>query len=1037
MALARPSSVSTMLAGFVEGLEVDPNFIFVQGWIELSGNDDRHDLLISSGDATLGSAEIFDVFDRPDLSSSEASRKAFRCLVSSTGYGGDRPLVTRLTTAARSVELPQLNPTKLFEGKGELENVAGWGITGWLWDPRGTRSSIQIDQSAQMGLALTEQRDDLPPAFASTGQNGFRLTYHDLNALARASLPNFAILDGEPHTIRLYSGEHVVASIDLAATREYRGKVERYENGIVSGWACSADGSEDSPLVDICVDGARYTTSRAHFDRTDLLNKGFVKRGGGFRAVVHGLVSPTAGDREIRVLHHLTGRAVPGASLALPKGDARPSDLPDLMDVLPDRHPGISIIIPVYNAAQDLRRCLESVTQHTTMRARLIVIDDASPDPQVRQLLQDYAGADNVTIVLEDLNKGFTRTVNQGIALAGTDDVVFLNSDTLVGPRWLENLYLAAYHRPRVATATPLSDNAGAFSVPEIGVRNHFPAARSREEIARLIAHASAVDYPEVPTGNGFCMYVKRACIDRIGALDEAAFPFGYGEENDFCQRAQRHGFTNVVDDRTLVYHVRSASFGEQKAGHYAAGRAKLDGFYPEYRTQIRVFESGPAFLEMRWRVRKHLREGLATPAKVRPRFLFVIATQTGGTPQTNRDLMGALEDECDPHLLRCTSREIFLDRYEKGADVPLARFDLRHEVGMSLHTSSEYDRLVGELLVRHAIELVHIRHIAWHSLNLIRLCHRLSIPVVFSFHDFYTVCPNTKLLDENGVHCAGVCTPTVGPCQAELWPPAAVPPLKHNFVRRWRDMLGDVLQLCDAFVTTAESAGAILRSAFPDLGLERKLTIIPHGRSFDTMRSLAAAPEPSEPLRVLVPGNISGAKGASLIADIVELDGGATVEFHVLGDGGKLRAAPGLVMHGTYNRDDIGARIEGIRPHIGAVLSIWPETYCHTLSEMWACGVPVIGFQIGAVGERLTETGAGWTLPLGAAVGAVLEELREIRSRPDDISNRTERVVAWQRSTGRDYGITEMAKRYQSMYKNVIDDRKAFCIPNRRANRL
>ena len=44
----------------------------------------------------------------------------------------------------------------------------------------------------------------------------------------------------------------------------------------------------------------------------------------------------------------------------------------------------IDIVVPVYNAADDLNRCIESVLEHTGGDYRLIVIDDASPDPAVR-----------------------------------------------------------------------------------------------------------------------------------------------------------------------------------------------------------------------------------------------------------------------------------------------------------------------------------------------------------------------------------------------------------------------------------------------------------------------------------------------------------------------------------------------------------------------------------------------------------------------------------------------------------------------------
>ena len=106
-----------------------------------------------------------------------------------------------------------------------------------------------------------------------------------------------------------------------------------------------------------------------------------------------------------------------------------------------------------------------------------------------------------------------------------------------------------------------------------------------------MITHISAVLRPSVPTGNGFCMYIRRSCIDEVGTFDEAAFPRGYGEENDFCMRALHRGWRNIVDDRTIVYHRRSASFGEDKSGLIKQAASILNEKYPEYKMLTKVFE--------------------------------------------------------------------------------------------------------------------------------------------------------------------------------------------------------------------------------------------------------------------------------------------------------------------------------------------------------------------------------------------------------------------------------------------------------------
>ena len=218
------------------------------------------------------------------------------------------------------------------------------------------------------------------------------------------------------------------------------------------------------------------------------------------------------------------------------------------------------VLVPVHNAAAEVEACLETLLRHTGPRCRIVVIDDASTDPGVRTMLNRHNGLGKIEVVRNEQNLGFTRTINRGIKLAGRADVVFLNSDTRVTPGWLRNLRLAAYSGERVGTATAFSNNAGAFSVPDAGRNNPLPSSASLDDYARAISQASLRTYPSAPTGNGFCMYVRRDCLDATGLLDEEAFPRGYGEENDFCMRAGKLGWSHVIDDANSR---RPYSFGE------------------------------------------------------------------------------------------------------------------------------------------------------------------------------------------------------------------------------------------------------------------------------------------------------------------------------------------------------------------------------------------------------------------------------------------------------------------------------------------
>ena len=67
----------------------------------------------------------------------------------------------------------------------------------------------------------------------------------------------------------------------------------------------------------------------------------------------------------------------------------------------------------------------------------------------------------------------------------------------------------------------------------------------------------------ELPTGVGFCMALNRNVLKKIGFLDEQTFGKGYGEENDWCMRAYKAGYKNVLIPNLFVYHKHGMSFNE------------------------------------------------------------------------------------------------------------------------------------------------------------------------------------------------------------------------------------------------------------------------------------------------------------------------------------------------------------------------------------------------------------------------------------------------------------------------------------------
>ena len=247
------------------------------------------------------------------------------------------------------------------------------------------------------------------------------------------------------------------------------------------------------------------------------------------------------------------------------------------------------IIIPVFNAFEHLQACLESIGRTVPVDTRMLLIDDASTDMRVQPLLQSFADEAEPyrRILRHEKNKGFVATANHGMRLANTD-LVLLNSDTEVTSGWLDQLADCLASDPSIATATPWSNNGEIVSIPDFCVANRVPA--NPDAIASVIATCGQPAYPYIPTAVGFCMAISLRAISKIGFFDQATFGLGYGEENDFCQRAEQAGFRNVLCDNAYVVHHGGASFGPLGLKPDEQSMQRLLAKHPDYHRKVSEF---------------------------------------------------------------------------------------------------------------------------------------------------------------------------------------------------------------------------------------------------------------------------------------------------------------------------------------------------------------------------------------------------------------------------------------------------------------
>ncbi|MGZ4954946.1 MAG: glycosyltransferase family protein [Methylobacter sp.] len=296
-------------------------------------------------------------------------------------------------------------------------------------------------------------------------------------------------------------------------------------------------------------------------------------------------------------------------------------------------------------------------------------------------------------------------------------------------------------------------------------------------------------------------------------------------------------------------------------------------------------------------------------------------------------------------------------------------------------------ERKFSEILSLLEIDLVHFQHLIGHVPSLPFITKALGIPSVASLHDYYAICRHFNLIGYQGGYCNVTALPPVS-CDICL---NAMDNAAIGSQEVRRAFFGRVLEQVDVLHANTNSVAALFKAMFPNLRLSNQLQIygipMPADSAFDPIKNHVRS---TDPIHIAIIGNFTKNKGADVLIHALNQMRDDPVQFHVFGTVtepyatlfGRL-AYPNVKIHGEFQAGSIVDRLKTIS--LSLHLSIWPETYCITLSEAWRAGVVPIVSDVGALGERVIHDINGFKVPIGEP-GAVVDILRQLIAQPDRI---------------------------------------------------
>jgi glycosyltransferase involved in cell wall biosynthesis len=560
------------------------------------------------------------------------------------------------------------------------------------------------------------------------------------------------------------------------------------------------------------------------------------------------------------------------------------------------------------------------------------------------------------------------------MALVPPHDVLLLNSDTAVpqrrGRSWLDRLRAAVHAAPDIGSATPLSNDATILSYPERDRRNPPPDPAALARLDAIAARVNAGAIVDIPTGIGFCLYLRHECLAETGLFRPELFAQGYGEENDLCIRAHHLGWRHIAVPGVVVAHRGGASFGHAAKPLVERNLAVLERLHPGYHALIAAYKGGDPTQDLLAPARLALDAARFAEARKTSAVIIITHDSSGGVERVVRARCRTLTEaghrpvvlrpvpDPDPDSTEATSLP-GLCRVSDGPEC--SHPNLVYRLPQDLPALSRLLRAEGAVSIE-------VHHRLGHHPSVMMLAERLKLPVDLHLHDYAAFCPRITLTGPEGRYCgepedAAICESCVADLGSRLEESLPVTELRARSAR-------EIAAARHLVVPSHDMAGR-LRRHFPHarpeiVALENDLHEI-----------AATDPPDGSPRHVCVIGAIGVEKGYDVLLacarDAARRDLG--LRFTLAGhstDDARLEATGRVFITGRYDDAEACDLIRSLGADLAFLPSIWPETWGFTLGLAWRSALPAMVFDIGAMAVRVRATGLGWVLPLALGPTAI-----------------------------------------------------------------
>ena len=158
--------------------------------------------------------------------------------------------------------------------------------------------------------------------------------------------------------------------------------------------------------------------------------------------------------------------------------------------------------------------------------------------------------------------------------------------------------------------------------------------------------------------------------------------------------------------------------------------------------------------------------------------------------------------------------------------------------------------------------------------------------------------------------------------------------------------------------------------------------------------------------------------KGSNILKSLVNKNTDSNIKIHLFGkseDKALAQSKNNYINHGPYTRGELPQLLVDNDIDLVCMFTTWPETYSYTLTESYMAGVPVLTFDLGAVGDRVKKDDLGWTIKFNTDSAKILDKIKEISKNKEEYNKKKNNFKNYKFKK-----LEDMQKYYDELYNKI-----------------